>query len=430
MNWKKTCSVLFLVMIMSFASACGNKGDGTPDTSSSATSSGSSDNEKVDLTWSVWGGQPSDEKTWKSLADEVTKKYPNIHLTIQMTDWNTYWTKLTTQMASGTASDIVSLQSLRVPGYAKNGFLPLNDYIKQDKEINFEDFNKSIIDGLSLDNNVYALPYDFGPIVMYYNKELFDKYKVPYPTENMTWSDFVDTSKKLTHPDQKEYGTIVVPEIDYALPFIFANKGEIITKDQKYTLDTPENAEAVQWVADLINKEKVAPPIVTGNHMIGEEQFSTGKIGMFFVGPWDVSYFKDKAKFKYAISTMPKGKDSNISWSAGSGFGISKNSKHADAAWKAVSVLTNQTSSELLASTGRGYPGRASALPSYFGQEGLPENAKLIEKQPSKPYVTTTTWQEAYTNINTELEAILLGRETAADGLKKMQSQLATLKDK
>jgi multiple sugar transport system substrate-binding protein len=437
-KFKKVFAIISLITALTVVSACGGSGntggnnEPNPGTNANteANKGEASSGAEVELVWSVWGGMPSDEENWGNMAKAVTAKYPNIKITLQMSDWNTYWTKLTTQVASGTAADIVTMQSLRAPGYAKNGLVPLKDYVSADSEIKLEDFNESIISGLSQEGELYALPYDFAPIVMYYNQDMFEKYGVPLPTEDMTWDQVVEAGKQMTNAAEKEYGVMIVPEIDYVLPFIFSNGGEIVTDDLKYNANNPEAVEAVQWVSDLLNTHKIAQPIVTGNHMVGQEQFASGKIGMYFSGPWDISYFKDQAKFKYGISTIPKGKKGSISWAAGSGFGISKNSKHPDEAYKAIAVLTDMANQEALAASGRAYPARISALPKFFGQEGLPPGADLLKKQASQPYLTTTTWQEANTLINSELEGILIGNSTAEQGMKNIQDQLLNLKDK
>ena len=101
----------------------------------------------------------------------VTEKYPDIKIEFQTASWPDYWTKLPALAASGQLPDIISLQSMRTPGFASM-FEPLDSYIKKD---NFDigAFDKSIIAGLTEDGGLRALPYDFGPLVMFYNQDMF-----------------------------------------------------------------------------------------------------------------------------------------------------------------------------------------------------------------------------------------------------------------
>ena len=75
--------------------------------------------------------------------------------------------------------DIVSLQSLRAPGFA-DLMVPLDERIKADK-FDIDAFDPSIIKGLSRNGKQFALPYDFGPWVIYYNHDMFVKAGLPLP---------------------------------------------------------------------------------------------------------------------------------------------------------------------------------------------------------------------------------------------------------
>ena len=72
----------------------------------------------VNLTWGMWVGSDAEKAAWQHVADMVTAKYPDIKITLQTASWPDYWTKLPTLAASNQLPDIVSLQSLRTPGFA------------------------------------------------------------------------------------------------------------------------------------------------------------------------------------------------------------------------------------------------------------------------------------------------------------------------
>src|ERR1700722_4074579 len=88
--------------------------------------------EKVRLTWFMWSGTEPEVVAWKHVAEMVTEKYPDITVEFQTTSFPDYWTKLPILAASGKLPAIVSLQSLRTPGFS--GLLdPLNSRVKEDK---------------------------------------------------------------------------------------------------------------------------------------------------------------------------------------------------------------------------------------------------------------------------------------------------------
>jgi multiple sugar transport system substrate-binding protein len=51
-------------------------------------------------------------------------------------------------------------------------------------------------------DKVYGLPMDSGPMALFYNKKVFDKYKITVPT---TWDEYLDAARKLHKADPKAY---------------------------------------------------------------------------------------------------------------------------------------------------------------------------------------------------------------------------------
>ena len=70
---------------------------------SGSSSSGSSSGGPVTLTWFMWSGSDVEKNAWLHIADMVTQKYPNIKIQFETTPFNDFWTKLTTEAASGQA---------------------------------------------------------------------------------------------------------------------------------------------------------------------------------------------------------------------------------------------------------------------------------------------------------------------------------------
>ena len=105
------------------------------------------------------------------------------------------------ELKKGSYVEVVAESSaLPVSDLSTTDKTQLNEYLKdieKDEDINIDDFYSGILDSFIFDDQVYALPYDFGPYIMYYNKDLFDKYGVEYPDENTTWEEFKDKCKQL-----------------------------------------------------------------------------------------------------------------------------------------------------------------------------------------------------------------------------------------
>lgn len=393
--------------------------------------------QKVTLRWFMWTGSEVERQFWEGIAADVTTKHPNIEVKFETDAFANFWPKLQTMMAGGQTPDIIGLQSLRAATFASRGaYLALDDLIKADKDVNFEDFNKGIIDGLSYKGKVYALPYDFGPLVLYYNKTLFDKAKVKYPDENTTWQSFLETAKQMTREiDGKPVFGVAAPNnVDRMMPWLYSNGTDYMDSDaSKSLLSKSETVESIQWFANLIHQHKVAPPVSDpGNAQWDREQFYASRVAMYIDGPWNFVNVRNKLKDEWDVTMVPKGKAGAVSWIAGSGFGISPNTKHKNEAWLALKLITSSESLKKVAKAGRGYPARTSALEAFYDPKVLPKNQQVVAKQAAsaRPPLTNPVWEEANALLKRELDQIVLANKPAGEVIKNLEPQFQTLLEK
>jgi ABC-type glycerol-3-phosphate transport system substrate-binding protein len=381
----------------------------------------SSSNGPVTLTWFMWSGSPQEVDAWKYDASLVTKQYPNIHINFQTADWTNYWTKLETEAASGSLPDIVSLQSLRTAGFA-SAFRPLDSYIQQ-SHFDISSFDSGIVKGLTTQGQLRALPYDFGPLVIFYNKALFQKYHVPEPSANWTYADFQQAAQQLTHGN--DYGFVASSTPDAWLPFALSDGAKYLTSDGKLDLTNPKLVNEFQNYAKLVYQYHVAPTISVPQATQTPSLWQAGHIAMVADGPWDLINDKATVNFPFGIVPLPRLSQGSVTLTAGSGFGISATSQHPDEAWKAISVLTGADAEQYLASQGRAFSAR-TAQQQYWYKNAIP-GAETTLKQAipeSVPYVTTSNWNQASTLIAQYGVDVLSGRQTAAQALQAVQSQL------
>jgi multiple sugar transport system substrate-binding protein len=393
----------------------------------------------VSLRFFFWTGSEEESQFWQQMAADAAKTVGNVDVKFETDSFANYWTKLPADAASGTVADILGLQSLRAAGFtSRNLYMPLDDLIKDEKDFDLSDFDKTIVDGLSYKGKLYALSYDFGPYVTYVNKTLFQKAGVPLPKPDWTWNDFVETSKALTKTiDGAEvFGSVYSNAFDRVVPLIFSNGGDYANGDfTKSTLSAPETVEAFQFYADLRFKEKAAAPITDpGNFNNSDrDQMQAGRAAMYMNGPWQFINMRSKMKDDWDIATLPKGKAGSISTVAGSGFGISTTTKYPKEAWAVVKALTSTEGLKKVAASGRGYPGRKSAVDAFYKKDALPQHQEAIGEQlkTSRAYRTNPTWQEITTQLQSSLmDPITLEGKPVADVIKAAEPGYQSLIDR
>jgi multiple sugar transport system substrate-binding protein len=391
----------------------------------------------ANLRWSMWADTPQEKKVWEDLAKAVTEAYPKIKVDLETVPFQDYWDKLQTQLASENEADIIAMQSLRMPGFAARGALQsLQQYIDQDSNFQFKDFFSVIEEGLSFQGEPHALAYDLGPIILYYNKELFSAggTSLPSSTEPMSWEEFRRIAAELTNKSAKRYGYIQDPVFDFMVPWIWSGGGDYMNAAKtKCTLGSSQSIAALEFLVGLFNEGIAAPITDLANPNFGYEEFSGGNIAMHINGPWQIVNIRDNADFDFGIAPMPAGSAGSVTWVAGSGFGISNTTEYAEEAWKALKVITSKNSLKQLAKAGRGYPARRSAVPAFEDQPGSPPDKDMVQQVLEqqigevRPFETTATWQETSVMLQQDLVPILTGQESVQDAVAQVVPQFDRL---
>lgn len=352
--WRRAAAATSAAMLALGLAACG----GSADTNQGGPTT---------LVWNMWTGSTAEVENWKHIADMVTAKYPDIKIEFQTSSFNDYWTKLVAQASGGDSACILGVQSLRAPSIAQL-LVPLDKAKLDAAGINLADFDESIIKGLQVDGEQLGVPYDFGPIVLYYNVDRFAEAGVPAPKPGWTTADFLSAAKALTKDGK--YGFALYPTIDRIIPWSLSSTGAHPVTDGKLNVTQDGFGKAVQWFADLVNKEKVAAPVQASNEPAPDaDRFVAGDAAMVLDGPWRMISMTKQAKFKVGLAPIPDGGAGSHSQVAGSGFGVSQFCKQPEAALKAISVITGPDALKYLGEQGRAYPARTAQQDSWYRPE-------------------------------------------------------------
>ena len=229
--------------------------------------------------------------------------YPSIDASLELTPGGTnYFEKLQTLIAAGTPPDVFDMWEGYVQPYAANGVLmDLTPYVETDPEWKMGDFQPAAVSASSYKGRLYTIVRDFypGPAMFFYNKDLFDKAKVEYPSFDWDWNKMRDAAKVLTMDtdgDSKlnQWGLAFEPWFVSWLFWIWSNGGDLFNSDEtKCALTDPKAYEALQFWADLVNVDKCALPSSEASAMQGASNvFRTGAVAMYQGYSWNIDDMK------------------------------------------------------------------------------------------------------------------------------------------
>jgi multiple sugar transport system substrate-binding protein len=174
--------------------ACGGAaGTGKP----ASTGAGTEDKmttEPVELIFSKGNTGFSDDDFQSWIAGPVKAKYPNVTMTMVTN-------AIEDQVSKGEVPDIAGTSNANVTIYQDlNLTEDLTPFTKQ-YNIDLSQMNQETIKGIKQfgkNGELIGVPFDMNYGLMLYNKDIFDKFAVGYPTDKMTWDQTIELARKVT----------------------------------------------------------------------------------------------------------------------------------------------------------------------------------------------------------------------------------------
>jgi multiple sugar transport system substrate-binding protein len=374
--------------------------------------------EDVTLTWQMWAGGDEDVAGWQQIADMVHAKYPDITVKLVTAPWGDYWTKLSVQVASGQLTDIISMQSLRTPNFHQL-MEPLNKYVERDK-FDVSAFVPSIIEGMSVDGQLYGLPFDVGPYLIFYNKDRFTAAGLT-PTPAWTMDDFNSVAKTLSAGGK--FGVGVTPGL--FAQWVASSGASYVKADGSYDFTNPDVVKAVEKLVGLVSADKVAPAVASASaDDVNMGRFQSGDVAMYVDGPWAVISTKGTVKFNLGLLPVPAAPN-GLSLTSGAGFGIWTGSAHKEEAWKAVQVITSPEALAVLGKSGRALPARTAEQKYWldFSAKGIDGAGASLAyaMEHSKSFPTGNNWNIVEGLLNQYLPLAFSGSQPVAETLATIQ---------
>jgi multiple sugar transport system substrate-binding protein len=386
-------------------------------------------------------------KLSKVLKEEFEKLHPKIELElVPITDWGRYLVKIQMMLSAGTAPDVIELSHQEYYSFAdKKVLLNLDDFIKNDPEFQkrIPDFHPNLLKPLKWKGSYYAVPAWCNPVVMYYNKDIFDKEGIPYPDSSWDWDIFLKNCKKFTkdiNGDRKidQYGTVVYHGT--WAPLVLGMKGiDLLSKDGKdCNLDKPDAIKAMEWWFGLINKHYVSPTLAQLEETGGIELFMTGRVATVWTGVFAFREIK-KVKFKWDIALLPKAKDKKritqnwtILWS------IPNQTKNPKETWEFVKFMNGPQGQKIRFAINSDVPVLKSVTQSEIIDTKIisKDNSNVISE--SFKYVITPVYSPLLAEITellrSDFDKAMIGEQNVDEACKllakKIRGLLQNKKDK
>lgn len=437
-SFKKTVgSAAVLAAATSMLVACG--GDGKPAAKSSAPADASAKT-PVELTISC-GSVGQDFEVCKRLTDAWATKTGNKVKLYTVPNSSTDILALFRQQFGAGSSDLdVIMVDVVWPGVLKNHLTDLTQYSNGAEKNHFP----AIVANNTIDGKLLAMPWFTDAGVLYYRKDLLEKYKLPVPT---TWEDLTSSAKKIQDAERaagskemqgfvfqgKAYEGLTCDATEWVNSY---GGGSFIEADGKISANNEKAAKALDMAASWVGT--ISPKsVLNGAEEEARGIFQNGNAVYMRNWPyaWSLSQKDDsKVKGKVGVAALPKGGADGKSAAALGGWqlAVPKYSKHPKEAADLVMFLTSKEVQKQRAIEASYNP----TIPELYKDADVLKAApffgdlfNVFTNAVARPStVTGDKYNEVSASIWNAAASVLNGKAKGADAVKKLEEDLTKIR--
>lgn len=395
-------AVVAALVILAAAVAGSSLGGGTHHTKASGT-----------VVLSGWGATPDELKLLKAVIRGFEKTYPQIKVDYQPITGD-YVPTMLAKFAARKPPDVFYIDSNVFLDWVTQGLLePLDSYAKATK-FSSAPFFPSLLAGFTYKGKIYGYPKDWSPLAMEVNSDLAKKAGVD-PAKIQTWADLTAAAKKLKPVMGGSAKPICLnPSWDRALAFVYQNGGSFLnTEKTKATIDSPAATAAMNFYVGLIKQGLADIPAKLSVGWCGEA-LGKQQAAIVFEGNWLYpamsSTFPD-THFVTERMIMQK-QHGNLAFAVS--YSMAKDSQNKEAAWQLLRYLVSKPGMKTWTSKGLALPSRKD-VPPIAGREAF-----LADAAAAHPWQFAPRFSQVIDSANNELSAVIEGKQTVAQMLKKI----------
>lgn len=345
---KASLKVAMSSVLIAVLAACSTGGNNTPAPEQNPGKGGQVDSEipkQVTIKYSRWASG-EEEKQFRGWLDEFEDAHPHIKVEASFLPWETYVSKIKTDLISGAAADVTAFSSSEWAAFAhSNVFVDLNTL--PDATAVFGQLSESTVSAFNIDGKQLGAPIGVGRRVPFINKDLFNKANVPLPSQSeaMTVAQWVEMMEQVQAGlDGDMIAANVFPEeLLYSLA-LSAGSPLLSTDGSKVQINTPEGIKAIQGFADIMSNKAQVPLLDVWRGAYGnpDSALTTGRVAIGWTGTWSVSAMKEAGVSYMSIPApiVEGGATAQIGYL--NLHAIPASSKHKEAAWELMKWMVSK----------------------------------------------------------------------------------------
>ncbi len=384
-------------------------------------------------TVTIWGWRAQDVDVWKSVETALKAKGEQITIKYEVFPPTEYDSKLLVSLQGGVGPDL--MYTRRLPGARTQALIDNSYLVPLDSSVDLSNFDNVSLSFIRSNNKTWGVPFANQIVGIFYNKAMFDKYKLKEP---QTWDELVQVAETLQKNgitpffvSGKEAWTLAMQNAMVGVSYPGdAWIGKLAEGKAKFT-----DPEYVNMLKDLNALKKYYQKDFMANTTAEQDvAFAMEQVAMVFYGVWgNTNWLKTNPDLKFDYFPVPP-KDKNLPAKAyiymDGAYGLSSASKNKDAALKVLNYAGTKAYGELFSST----TGEITAIKGVT----MPASKPILVKCYNKMVTIASTnryWvgspfdagmPSVYNILQENMQKMYLDQMTPEELAKKLQDGIST----
>jgi multiple sugar transport system substrate-binding protein len=380
----------------------------------------------------AWWGNPTRNKNTQAMIDAYMKANPDVKISGQPGEFNSYWDKLATQTAGGQAPDIIQMDMLYIAEYGSRGALLDLGKIDTSK------FVEGTVDSGKINGKLVGINAGINSALIFASPKVFEKAKMDLPNDKTwTWDQMIDVGAEVASKAGVPFGVASLLQSDALFGTFVRQRGKELFTENGLGFDV---ADAQAWF-DFLLKGQKAKAFGTPEQTSEEQPKPLDQMAIV-VGNAAMQYYNsnqleavsaaagEQMKMLRGPSTTGKATDRKTWYKASMLWSASSKTKNPEAAIAWINWFANSPDAANIDLAERGIPPNSEILAEVKPKLSPAQQAVAKYIEDIKPEVGTTPIAPPpgggtiQTVIFRHGIDVLFGRKSSADGAQEFVTEL------
>jgi multiple sugar transport system substrate-binding protein len=313
----------------------------------------------------AWWGNPTRNANTQKMIETYLAGNPDVKISGQPGEFSSYWDKLATQTAGGTAPDIIQMDMNYISEYgSRNALLDL-------KEVDTSKFVEGTVDSGKVNDTLVGINAGINSAIIFANPKVFEKAKMELPDDTTwTWDQMMEIGAEVASKANVSFGIAELMGSDAMFGTFVRQRGKELFTPDGLGFDA---GEAQAWYELMVKGQKgkalgtTAQISEESGKPLDQNAIVTGRAAMQYMNSNQLEAVRaaadnDEIELLRGPSTTGKATDRKTWYKASMLWSASARTKNPEAAVAWINWFANNTEAAQIDKAERGVPPNSELL--------------------------------------------------------------------